>query len=294
MIIIETVPIPTNEDLVNTSNFKMKYCPIKNEIIPFKSTREEYIKFTKDTLVSNYSNLYNDITIIPLLPSEITLLIDASKVFLNSLSPRKDIPSIYQEELTDLANKIDKYLEPTIEYFCRFDSCSPKDAGILKVKSGMDCIKLIINSKRLFLRADDGIAEKIILRPWKQFIYENAKACEIRVFVYNGKMTAISQYSPYGNYNFIRLNSKEILETLEKQLISLINTVNLTMNLFTLNYALDVFINDFEKPMDITFIEINPFGMESPCGSCLFHWINDYKLLYNTENSNDIIFRVCG
>ena len=36
-------------------------------------------------------------------------------------------------------------------------------------------------------------------------------------------------------------------------------------------------------------VELNPFGADSPCGSCLFHWIRDWDVLYGNTPSE---FRV--
>lgn len=35
-------------------------------------------------------------------------------------------------------------------------------------------------------------------------------------------------------------------------------------------------------------VEINPFGATSGCGSCLFHWLRDAKLLHGLEDHVEI------
>lgn len=46
-----------------------------------------------------------------------------------------------------------------------------------------------------------------------------------------------------------------------------------------------------------TLVEINSFGVRSPIGSCLFHWIRDKNLLYGKDekgedNSGIVEFRI--
>jgi hypothetical protein len=39
-------------------------------------------------------------------------------------------------------------------------------------------------------------------------------------------------------------------------------------------------------------VEVNPFGVRSPCGSCLFHWIRDRQLLEGRATDRELEFRV--
>jgi hypothetical protein len=40
----------------------------------------------------------------------------------------------------------------------------------------------------------------------------------------------------------------------------------------------------------LLLVEINPFGAMSGCGSCLYHWIKDARLLYGWEDK--VEFRI--
>ena len=107
---------------------------------------------------------------------------------------------------------------------------------------------------------------------------------EFRVFVYQNKITAISQQK-YRECNKW-LNNKS-----EKEIQKLINII---ANYFDLeikskitttdNYVFDIVLLD--QPY---FIEANSFGKEYASGSALFHWIIDEHILYS--KNNNIIFR---
>lgn len=42
----------------------------------------------------------------------------------------------------------------------------------------------------------------------------------------------------------------------------------------------------------VQLVEINPFGAIGGCGSCLFHWINDGRLLYGLESEVELRYTV--
>jgi hypothetical protein len=39
---------------------------------------------------------------------------------------------------------------------------------------------------------------------------------------------------------------------------------------------------------EIQLVETNPFGAMSGCGSCLFHWLRDARLLYGLEEKVEV------
>ena len=70
---------------------------------------------------------------------------------------------------------------------------------ILIVKNGKEALNLILTSERNHIDINDWInnggKEQIVLREWNN---ELSLDNEFRVFIYNDKITAISQYDLYG------------------------------------------------------------------------------------------------
>lgn len=82
----------------------------------------------------------------------------------------------------------------------------------LVVRNGKECLSLLLSSERVYLDLIDwkrfGGKEQIVLREWNPDLdYDN----EYRAFVYNNKLTAITQYDHYGKYDEV-IESKEIVE----------------------------------------------------------------------------------
>lgn len=101
---------------------------------------------------------------------------------------------------------------------------------------------------------------------------------EFRVFVYNNKITAISQQHLY-SVLYDDISIQEIPNTLTLLVDYFNNVIKYKINWIS-NYTYDFAIVD-NTPY---FIEMNCFGKEYAAGSALFHWILDEKILYNSFN----------
>lgn len=110
---------------------------------------------------------------------------------------------------------------------------------------------------------------KLYLIPW----VEIPQGSEYRVFVYQGKITAISQQDLY----CVR---EDRISTHWEKHIEVITTYFESFLKQHLNhvwsYAIDIAVMEDEKPF---FIEINPFGKEYSSGSSLFGWLQDEDIL---------------
>jgi hypothetical protein len=112
---------------------------------------------------------------------------------------------------------------------------------------------------------------------------------EFRVFVFENKITAISQQNLY------HLLFKECDNYPEKFEQDIKLKLDLVVNYFyhvmihkidwISNYTFDFAIVD-GKPY---FIELNCFGKEYASGSALFHWLLDENILYNRFETNNVI-----
>lgn len=114
---------------------------------------------------------------------------------------------------------------------------------------------------------------------------------EFRIFVFNNKITCISQQNIYSLlFNEHKNNPPEFERMIKEKLditVSyfyehIINKIN-----WIKSYTYDFAIID-NKPY---FIEMNSFGKEYAAGSALFHWILDSEILYNnfTDQKNKFI-----
>jgi len=53
-------------------------------------------------------------------------------------------------------------------------------------------------------------------------------------------------------------------------------------------FVMDVVVKLRGTDVEMQFVEINPFGAVSGCGSCLFHWIRDAEQLYGLTGKIEI------
>lgn len=114
---------------------------------------------------------------------------------------------------------------------------------------------------------------------------------EFRVFVYQNKITAISQQNIYSlllntnsniSSNTFEFKIKEKLDIIVKYFY---NTIVDKVDWID-TYSIDIAIVNSQA----YFIELNSFGKEYAAGSALFHWLLDESILYNKfETKENII-----
>lgn len=189
------------------------------------------------------------------------------------------------EELQDVEDYVKTYLPdyPIKHWFVRINRASPKDgkynAGPLL--SAKDIVTSLSTSLRIHKALNDAKEEMLYVVPWHDEWNEDL---EFRVFIHNKKVTCFSQYAwcRFVNWNpdTIRIVAPRILEFCN----------NIVIPVFPLDsYVVDVIVvsetNDITKftedtVFDIKVIEFNSFGIELASGAALFHWINDYNVMY--------------
>ncbi|PBL02031.1 hypothetical protein ARMGADRAFT_1158630 [Armillaria gallica] len=184
----------------------------------------------------------------------------------------------------------------TKEYFLRLDFCSAKDseAEISSVEDVAGIIEMLYKSRRACgelaneLERRKGQPVNLFLLP---FNHDIDPAREYRVFVPPSesvlRVSAISQYrwhKPFyeANQSAAMCRAKEvyegairILELILEHAEELPGQVRDPMRREGLVF--DVFQT---SGGEVQLMEINPFGAMSGCGTSLFHWIKDAKLLY--------------
>ena len=111
----------------------------------------------------------------------------------------------YKNNLNEISKELNKDINDNNVRRAAMDKTS-----ILIVKNGKEALNLILTSERNHIDINDWInnggKEQIVLREWNN---ELSLDNEFRVFVYNNKITAISQYDLYGLFpNLIKEKEK--------------------------------------------------------------------------------------
>lgn len=189
-------------------------------------------------------------------------------------------------------------------FFVRLDTCSLKDAliGQGAIKNTQDLWTRLATSLRgtagiQALRQDDkDIPIYLYLFPWNASMDNKF---EYRVFCApcGGEISAISQYQwhslwHHGTEEALEQErvTRRVLEGAEAIHAQIMAHSNMTESMRKRGFSFDVLEKDGEGG-DVQLIELNHFGAMSGCGSCLFQWIRDARVLYGLEN-NGVEFRV--
>lgn len=202
---------------------------------------------------------------------------------------------LFEDELDDFVQRFEidhpEIFDGITPYFVRCENVS--------LKYGMHGtgpyynIKQIIESIVSTIRTHtpiylDTVQIPIYLIPWNPKISDFN---EFRVFVSQGKITAISQQAIYNKFD------QDCTDDQIKSYVDIIIkyfTQVVSKNIdWTDSYTYDFAIIDKSIPY---FIEPNGFGAGYAAGSALFHWIIDRDKLYglnidNIDSSNKIYFR---
>ena len=202
----------------------------------------------------------------------------------------KKFSNIYEDEINDFIKYYTKLLQEDKnndknndnKYFVRAEGVSLKYGihGIGPYTSKKQIVESIISTPYYHSCLNENEECKIYLFDW---IDNLSYFLEFRIFVFNNKITAISQQHLYKSNTILNtyttLDFNNLIEKIKNYFEN-----NLKSKLYYLHsYTIDLSFID-EQPY---FIEVNPFGAYYAAGSSLFHWINDEKMLCN---NNDIIY----
>ena len=184
----------------------------------------------------------------------------------------------------------------TAKYFIRLEESSPKDSPVLPgaVSCAEDVVKKICTSMRAKVAMEYAghinATEKVILLPWDERM-DSAK--EFRCFVPPNdtlRITAISQYrwhAHFAGWDYLGVEAPDLGEHAKVLLQHIIHHSHSDGTLQQLRqYGLSFDIAAIDG--DVQLVEVNPFGAMSGCGSCLFHWLDDAKLLYGMEDEIEL------
>jgi hypothetical protein len=198
-------------------------------------------------------------------------------------------------KVNKLSHLVEEELKPVIKrmndnwkdgsWFVRFNSCSPKDGkGKYPIQKARAMIEMIISSTRArgaFQSGEDTLY-------FVKYDYDWDASRELRVFIYNQHITAISQYNPYDTSFYsdkddrylydLAIRIKEYLKNIIPVICSRVHTNDIICDIY------------LDTDVKLHIIEFNSFGYWLPGSSVLFEWLRDKDLLYNQSDS--IYFRL--
>ncbi len=189
------------------------------------------------------------------------------------------------------------------KYFARLDTSSLKDAadgGQGAVTSVEQLWTRLATSARACqgirsLRAqDEDVAVYVYLFPWNKGM---KTSLEYRVFCPRdrGRIAAVSQYrwhEPWVHAEKGMEEQKWIAERVWRGAEEVYERLLASESMTESMRRKEGFIFDVceDGKGGVMLIELNGFGAMSGCGSCLYHWIRDAKVLYGLEEK--VEFRV--
>lgn len=239
-----------------------------------------------------------------------------------ALSDEEDLSESFPLTATD-GTLLDRLFsqDQTKKFFVRLDTCSLKDAVIGQgpVKNVKDLWTRLATSARgttgiASLRTTTSSAHHLLaeeqsvymyLLPWRESMYTSL---EYRVFCApggSGKISAISQYCWHKPW-YHALESDEKQERVVQKVWKGVQDIHakimahsaMSEGLKERGFSFDVFdpspttTTHEEGGHKMELIELNHSGAMSGCGSALFHWLDDARLLYGVKNPQEVEFRV--
>jgi hypothetical protein len=193
---------------------------------------------------------------------------------------------IYEEDLNDMLNELRNDTSSIFDgrkYFVRSENVSLK-FGEHGVGPYTD-LKSIIESSVSCIRGHSPINQytKSLTYYLIEWVDMNDDL-EFRMFIFNKKVTCISQQKLYKINHTLSEYTLEGIEIIINILLDYFET-NIKNDILYPNYSIDIsLINNIPY-----FIEVNSFGTEYAAGSALFHWIIDHNLLYS--DGENVYFR---
>jgi hypothetical protein len=186
-------------------------------------------------------------------------------------------PESYAEERDELAEKLSSQFQfDGKEYFIRTENvslkCGQHGAGPYTAMAPVieSLVSCIVGHTPIQVDSNGSITLYFI--PW---VHIDPKR-EYRVFICEGRMTAISQQHCYTVYEeFDRVRDVELIHRYFLESIRPVIPHS--------SYSIDIAVRDDREGMGEThvyFIEINGFGKEYAAGSSLFGWLQDEDILY--------------
>ena len=153
-------------------------------------------------------------------------------------------------------------------------ACSPKISGYsMPVVSAWETIQCLCTSARI-QHAFADLNDTIYFIPYRHDMNQHH---EVRVFVYKGRVTAVSQYACETAGWFGQM-SDDSLTTVAKNIIEFVKSMLVKITIDTM--VVDLLILEDKSPV---LVELNSFGYWLATGSCCFNWTADRAQLYGRK-----------
>lgn len=159
---------------------------------------------------------------------------------------------------------------------------------LLHVRCGADVMSLLLTSERVYSDMIDwikfGEPEQICLREYDPRVTIDN---EYRVFVYENKLTAVSQYDHYGYYRHIEPNREKILCAINKvwkEVHALLKVSSYVMDVAIIpsnEHGDDTCSSPDQPVFECLVVEFSPFFYCT--GSSLFSWTADIDILQGID-----------
>ncbi|KAJ6562824.1 hypothetical protein DFH09DRAFT_490566 [Mycena vulgaris] len=191
-------------------------------------------------------------------------------------------------------------------YFARYDAASPKDSPLnAPLTSPSAVVAQLAMSQRSHNALSDALALDspihIYFMPWDETMDTRR---EHRVFCaptseYNprpNRVTAVSQYSWHKPSLLAELPREQIeaemnhllegIERIHGEIIAYSVKNDTKESLDKEGFVFDVYVHT--SIGEVQLLELNPFGIASGCGSCLFNWVTDAETLYGNKEEIEV------
>ncbi|KAF5504734.1 hypothetical protein CGCF413_v004397 [Colletotrichum fructicola] len=182
---------------------------------------------------------------------------------------------------------------PPEGFFVRLDACSPKDGahkvpGKISLHSVNEIILRLVTSGRCRAALEDCL--------------DSMKTVELFFLPFDPRMASErDQYrwhkpwrfatSPEGAQNAIIRRICQQAEHIRQQILADLKSEDENDRIMMAQgMSFDLLYDKDTRTVEL--VELNPFGVRSPCGSCLFQWIRDREVLYDENEKETVEFRV--
>lgn len=202
---------------------------------------------------------------------------------------------LLKEEAQDLASELeasagDELVAPAQGWFVRTSSCSPKDAfedgGVGPHHSLLSVLLSLLASERIHKSMKDYSSDAVVyLIPFDETVTLDR---ELRVFVFEGNVAAMSQYDIFNPSIFSRMSDEQqakVARCVDSFCRDQLNPQWAAIGGIA-SYVMDVECvpqDDADGEWQIRLIELNSFGAELAAGSALFHWVHDASEVYSSS-----------
>ena len=185
------------------------------------------------------------------------------------------------DDLKHLSKRINDQINnyPNVPFwFIRLSSRSPKDVlgGIRPCENASDVVQILIESNRVsndlqwYLVYEIETPLYLHMIKWKSFQKEN----EVRCFVYQNKLVAITHYY-LDKYFSLRKNEFEGVKKIDQ-----------VFNQIKDKIPYDDYVIDLEVGIQVNLVEFNAYGKKGTTGAVLFDWTKDESILLNESPKN--------